>query len=273
MRLSIVDFVNAWPLTWGFRTGRVAGVETIRDIPAACADRLVRREVDGGLVPVAALAGAGDYQLVRGLGIAARREVRTVLLVSKVPVSEISSVALDVASRSSAALVRLLLSDRWGREVEFHPGASDLRELLRHHDAGLLIGDPALALSGGDLEGLHVFDLAAEWNDWTGLPFVFAVWAVRRGTDPAPFHASRRHGADSIDEIVREGARCSGRSEGEIRIYLTQRLCHDLGVAEERGLEEFVRRARRAGILPEGPEFEWTPAVGAPLVSTPEVGR
>lgn len=266
MLLSIVDFVNAWPLSWGFLRGLVPGVESIRDVPSACADRLHRGEVDGGLVPVAELARmrTPSLEAVRGLGIAARREVRTVLLVSKVPVPEIRSVALDAASRSSAALVRLLLEEKHGCRAAYHPGPSDLDELLRHHDAGLLIGDPALALDPARLAGREVVDLAADWREWTGLPFVFAVWAVEPGTDPAPFHASRRVGVDAFDEIVREGARLSGRSEEEIRAYLTVHLHHDLGPEDERAVDEFLLRARGAGILPDGPPVRWT---GAPVAT------
>lgn len=258
MLLSVIDFVNTWPLTWGFLERRVPGVDSIRDIPSACADRLHRGEVDGGLVPVAELARTPGLVAVRGLGIAARGEVRSVLLVSKVAPETIRTVGLDQASRSSAALVRLLLAERHGVRPSFHPGPSDLDEMLAHHDAALLIGDPALALGPAELAGKVVLDLAAEWADWTGLPFVFAVWAIRPGLDPGPFHASRRIGAASLAEIVRAGAATSGRTEDEIRRYLTVHLHHDLGEPEEQGLAEFLARARRAGLLPEGPAARWT---------------
>jgi len=264
MKISVVDFVNAWPLSWGFRRGLVPGVDVIRDVPSACADRLHRGEVDAGLVPVVELARTPGLEVVRGLGICARREVRTVLLLSRVPVEKIRHVGIDGASRSSAALVRLLLEKRYGLDVDFHKGASDLSELLRHNDAGLLIGDPALALDAETRNGLLVLDLAAEWNAWTGLPFVFAVWAVRAGTDPAPFYEARLAGFRAIDEIVREGARESGKSESEIRLYLTEQLSYDLGAGEERGIEEFLGRCAEAGILSAPVPITWTGAARPP---------
>ena len=112
----------------------------------------------------------------------------------------VRTVALDVSSRSSAAMVRILLEELYGLRPEYHEAVPDLSEMLRHHDAALLIGDPALT---ADLRGLSVLDLAEGWRRLTGLPFVFAVWAVRPSVPPEPFLWSRdyaqRHFAELVD--------------------------------------------------------------------------
>lgn len=260
IRVSVIDFVNAWPLTWGFLRGAVEGIERITDVPSACADRLRRGEVDAGLVPSLEAARIPGIRIVRGLGIASRERVRSVLLASRGPIESIGSVALDTSSRSSAAMVRILLEDLYGLTPEFHPAAPDLVEMLAHHDAALLIGDPALT---ADLAGLTVLDLAEGWRRLTDLPFVFSVWAVRPEVPPEPFLWSRDFGRGRIDQVVQMAAARTGLPESTLSSYLNGSLHHDLGPEDEEGLAEFFRRAAEKGILPSGdlPPFAEVPLV------------
>ena len=260
VRVSLVDFVNAWPLTWGFLRGVIEGCDAITDVPSACADRLRRGEVDAGLIPSIEAARIPGVRIVRGLGIASREKVRSVLLASRVPFERIRTVALDVSSRSSSAMVRILLADRYGQVPEFHTAVPDLPEMLAHHDAALLIGDPALR---ADLRSLHVIDLAEEWRALTGLPFVFAVWAVRPGVAPDPFFWSRDFGKRRIEQVVRDAAQRTGLSPGLVSTYLVENLHHDLEEADEEGLSEFYRRAAAHGLIPS-PDLP--PFAGIPLV-------
>ncbi|MCL4809751.1 MAG: menaquinone biosynthesis protein, partial [Thermoanaerobaculia bacterium] len=165
--VSVVDFVNAWPVTWGFLRGAVEGFLPITDVPSACAERLARGEVQAGLVPAIEAARIPGVRIVRGVGIASYARVRSVLLVSRKPLGEIRTVALDVSSRSSAAMARILLEDLYGLKPEFHRALPDLPRMLETDDAALVIGDPALR---ADLAGLHVLDLAEGWGRLTGLP-------------------------------------------------------------------------------------------------------
>jgi chorismate dehydratase len=258
MRVSLIDFINTWPLTWGFRTNRIDEVEAFHDVPARCGERLARGEADAGLVPVASAATLPQLRMVRGLGIAARQRVRSVLLVATRPIASVRSVGLDRSSRSSAALVRLLFREKYRRSVDFREGPPDLEALLAWHDAALLIGDPALALRPDQVEGRLVLDLASEWSEWTGLPFVFAGWAIGPGARPAPFRRSRRIGADAIDDVVAAAEKGAPLPPGEMRAYLTRDLHHDLGPEDEAGLDEFLARARRADILPGHASISWT---------------
>ena len=243
LRISVVDFTNAWPLSAGFLDGSVPASELFRDRPSRCAERLLGGEVDAGLVPVVALAGREDLAAVRGLGIAAGAAVRSVLLVSSVPPDRLDRLALDPASRTSVLLARLLLQERWGRRPEIvEPRAAE---------AIVLIGDPALTVDPrGTPDAPFVVDLAAVWAEWTGLPFVFAVWGVREGVPSEPFRASREVGRRRLPELVEMAATRTGLPREALADYLGRRLFYDLGETEERGAAEFLARCRRAGLLP-----------------------
>ncbi len=260
VRISLVDFVNAWPAEWGFLRGAVEGVECFSDLPSACADRLRRGEVDAGLIPSVEAARIPGVRIVRGVGIASKQRVRSVLLASRVPLEKARSVALDEASRSSAAMVRILLEELVGVRPEYHVGPSDLREMLGHHDAALLIGDPALK---ADLSGLHVLDLAEGWHRLTGLPFVFAVWAVRPEVAPEPFLWSRDYGKRHREEVVEAAQRRTGVPLSVLKEYLEGNLHHDLDRDDEAGLAEFYRRAHARGLIssPDLPPFAGVPLV------------
>lgn len=260
IRISLVDFVNAWPATWGFLKGVVEGFERLTDVPAACSDRLLRGEVDAGLIPSIDAARIPGIRIVRGVGIASSRRVRSVVLASRRPLDEVRTVALDTSSRSSAAMIRILLAELFSAEPEFHPAAPDLSEMLHHYDAALLIGDPALT---AELSGLHVLDLAEGWRRLTGLPFVFAVWATRPEVAPEPFLWARDYGKRHLDEVVEAARRRTGLPEALLREYLDGNLHHDLAAEDEEGLAEFFRRAARHGLIPS-PELP--PFAGVPLV-------
>ena len=264
IRISVIDFVNTWPLTWGLLKGAVEHAEVLTDTPAACAARLARGEADAGIVPSVEAARIPGVRIVRGIGIAARAVARSVILVSPRPIEgagqTIRSVALDVSSRSSAAMVRILFRELLGAEPEFHEAVPDLPEMLRHHDAALLIGDPALT---ADLSGLHVLDLADGWRRLTGLPFVFAVWAVRPSVAPEPFLWSRDYAGRHFGELAEAAARRTGLEVAAIREYLQGNLHHDLDEDDEKGLAEFYRRAHRHGLIPSE---DLPPFAGVPLV-------
>lgn len=251
MRVGVVNYVNSRPLSRGLLSGGEAGVECELLPPAVIADRLRDGSLDVGLVPSIELARNPDLVVVPGLAIAATHEVRSVLLVSQVPVEKIRRVALDENSRTSAVLVRLVLAERYGITPEYTPARADLATMLGQADAALLIGDPALAVD--PREGV-VLDLAGEWLELTGLPFVFAVWAARRPVAdrvrPEIFAASFESGWAQLDAIVAETAVETGLTEVVLRDYFTRNLRFVLGASEQAGLAEYLRRAGHAGLAP-----------------------
>ena len=253
LRVGIVHYLNSRPLAWGFRRGGVgAGFETLYLSPAAVADGLAAGELDVGLVPAIELQRIPGLSALPGPCVAATREVRSVLLISKCEIGAIRRVSLDENSRSSAVLVRILLLDRHGVEAEYVQAPADLETMLAEADAALLIGDPALMV---DRRRYRVLDLAAEWRRLTGHPFVFALWAVRDGVaQPAldrPFRDSLSLAESEMAELIREAAVETGLGADELERYLTRNLSFHLGVAERAGLEEFHRRAHARGLIAE----------------------
>lgn len=252
MSIVGVRFLNARPLLAGLEAGIPAPFpyrfETAE--PSVCADRLAAGTASAGLVPVAALAEMPGVLALPGLGVAARHEVRSVLLVSRVPLEQVRVLAAHTASRTSVILARLLLAERWGAHPRLVPARPPLETMLAAADAAVIIGDPALAIHGrtGRLE----VDLAGAWVEWTGLPFVFAVWGVAPGA-PAGIEPllerSLAHAREHWAALLPRWAEAHGVGLAETRAYLEQTLTHRLGDGERAGLAEFLRRAAAARLL------------------------
>jgi len=248
-----VRFLNARPLLGGLDAGLGApfAYRFSTAEPSVCADLVTRGDAVAGLIPVAALPYLPEVGAVPQLGIACREEATSVLLVSKRPLGEIETLAVHTASRSSAALARLLLAERWGVRPRVVPAAPPLETMLAAADAAVVIGDPALAVRGRS--GLLEVDLAAAWVEWTGLPFVFAVWGVRREAPSGMeklLDSSLAYSRTHWEALLPRWAEAHGVDVGRTRTYLERTLTYRLGDEERAGMEEFLRRAASAGILP-----------------------
>jgi len=261
MRIATVPYLNAAPLVWGLGArGAASGfrVEIAPLRPSRIAPALLSGSADVGLVPVADIPGLGTPELVGGLGIASRRRARSVLLVSRRPIAEARRIALDSSSRTSAALVRLLLRARGVDGAEFVERAPEWPAMLDGVDAALVIGDPALT---ADLTGCEVIDLASEWHASTGLPFVFAVWAARPGfvlpDGGRMFHEAYRDGAERIDDLARDAAVALGRPADDLADYLSTCIHYRLGAEEERAIPLFLARAHEIGLVPRPAPLRW----------------
>ncbi len=259
LRISLVDFLNARPLTWGLLHEPPADVSITRDLPSVCADKLASGEADVGLIPSIEYQRIPGLRVVPGLGIAASSEVRSVLLVSSVSRERIRSVALDPASRTSAALVRILLKRVYGLEPEYreadatHPASPPASRLPPPGDADarLIIGDPALKAR---LNGQVVLDLAAEWRAFSGHSFVFAFWAAREGVDAdrvvALLERSYAAGRERFEDLVREEAAQTGLSAAVVADYLLHSLHYELDASDRQGLDLYYRLAAEEGLIP-----------------------
>lgn len=224
-----------------------ADVEVSRDMPSVCADKLRDGRADAGLIPSIEFRRIPGLVRVEGLGIAADSEVRSVLLVSSVSREKIRRLRLDPASRTSAALVRILLKRRYGVEPEI---------VEENPDAELVIGDPALKTNQ---RGRVVLDLASEWRSLTGHPFVFAFWAVRREAWGPGVERVLRDSYDASgpgfgamveSEVATARAQGNGALSGEmIEDYLRHCLHYELSSADLAGLELFYRWAEEDGLV------------------------
>ena len=266
LRISAISYLNTAPLMWDFEHGEVGGrFEISYTLPSACARALAEEAADIGIIPAAAYAQIPGLLVLPEVAIASRRPVRSILLVSKMPIEKVRTVALDTSSMTSVGLTRILFEKWLGGGRTFIPMAPDIEKMLAKHDAGLVIGDPALKI---DRSGYVTLDLAEEWIRYTGKPFVFAFWAVRSAAladaDPAldlaaVFRDSRDHGLEpsSLSQIGREWSPRLGISEGEIRGYLTGSIHYQLDPGCLEGLRLFYRYAAEIGALPAAPELRF----------------
>jgi chorismate dehydratase len=264
LRISAISFLNTVPLMWDFEHGTGgADFDISYTVPSACAAELQAGTADIGIVPAAAYAQIPDLAILPGVAIAARRPVRSILLVSKVPIEKVRTVALDTSSMTSVALTKVLF-ERWlGGGRIFTAMAPDLDTMLRDHDACLVIGDTALQV---DRSRYLTMDLAEEWIRFTGKPFVFAFWAVRRAAladAPADlaaiFQKSRDHGVQPVNiaTIASAWAGRVGLTEAEIRSYLTENIHFQLDPGCLEGLQLFYRYAAECGALPLAPGLQF----------------
>jgi len=265
LRISAISYLNTAPLMWDFEHGDAGShFEISYTIPSACARALADGGADIGIIPAAAYTQIPGLQILPDVAIASRQAVRSILLVSKVPVEKIRSVALDESSMTSVALAKLLL--QWlGLNPQYDSMQPDIEKMLAAHDAGLLIGDPALQV---DQTRYCTLDLAEEWIRVTGKPFVFAFWAVRgealKESDPvidlpAIFRNSRDHGLEpaNLGKIVDEWSARLNLSSEEVRSYLTQNIHYRLDPTCLDGLRLFYRHASEIGALPVAPELHF----------------
>jgi chorismate dehydratase len=266
LRISAISYLNTAPLMWDFEHGSArSDFDISYTVPSQCAADLQEGKADIGIIPAAAYTTVPGLVILPGVAIASVRPVRSILLVGKVPLEDIETVALDTSSLTSVALTKVLFAKWWGRERKFEAMAPDIAAMLQHHDAGLLIGDPALRV---DRSRYFTYDLADEWIRLTGKPFVFAFWAVRRDAlkNAAPnldlaavFQESRDHGLarDSLNRIAQEWASRVGLSEAGVRSYLTENIHYSLDAACLEGLRLFYRYAQECGALPAAPALKF----------------
>jgi chorismate dehydratase len=237
-------------------------------VPSACAKALREGAADIGIIPVFTYAQIPNLVIVPDVAIAAKGPVRSILLISKVPIEQIRTVATDTSSRTSVALTQVILTKWFGGKREFVPMDPDLPRMLEKADAALLIGDAALTAK---TTGYHVHDLAEIWFERTGAPFVFAVWAVReealRQTNPALdvagiFQRSRDHGLRPNCNVViaRDWAPRLGLSEQEIRDYLNKNIYYYLDAPCLKGLKLFFQYSVECGLIEKVPELKFISA-------------
>ncbi|MFQ5450636.1 MAG: menaquinone biosynthesis protein [Nitrospinaceae bacterium] len=263
LRFGLHDFLNAQPLRVPLAgKGEQAGLELVTDVPSALAEKLESGQLDLAMIPaIEYLHRADAYRLLPGISIASRGEVNTVLLVTKVPLSNIHSLAVDSRSRTSAALLKLLFADEFPPDVAFRLAPPDLESMLQHHDAALIIGDQAFRVRDS-LTGVAVFDLSAEWFQRTGKTFVHAVIAVRQNVavDPGTVAAIRqfkREGVERIDAIAAAYADRNGLEKKMCEDYLKRKIVYDLGEKEQQGLLHFRDLCHLRGLLPQKFPLRW----------------
>ena len=251
IKLGVVPYLNALPLYDSLRSA--ANIEIIAAVPSRLAPMLDKSECDVALIPVVEhLRGVGE-QIISNSCIGCTGKVRSVLLFARVPFEEIQSVALDVSSRSSVALLKVIAADYLKIEPTFHDAAPDLNAMLRRNDAALLIGDNALLAAQNVSNNIRVLDLGEAWQNLTGLSFIFAAWVTRHGfasDEIAPMlDEARVFGVENSDEIARVAAQTSPVPQPIIESYFREAIEYSITDSHLLGLEEFQRRLTVHGLL------------------------
>jgi chorismate dehydratase len=262
VRLGTVPYLNAEPLVVALRDRDCfPGVELSSMVPSQLLEALLAGRLDAALVSSAGVLAEEALRILPVGCVAARGRVRSIQVYHRPPLAEVRSLALDSSSRSATALARLLFRCRFGRDPEYLTLPPDLERMLEAADAALLIGDPALCanhrLDAGAWSGPvpSRTDLGAEWLAHTGLPFVYAVWAMPRDRDAARLTRTLRRALDlglaRREQLAAEGARAIAIPEAETRAYLLDTIRYELGPEERAALAHFCTLAREHDVLPE----------------------
>ena len=263
MKIAASTYLNSAPLVFSFAQGKLRDQFTfIGDAaPARCAAMLAAGQCDVALIPVIEYQRISGIKIIPEIAVASKNQVRSVLLAARRPLEEVRVVALDSSSRTSQTLVKILFARRYGTMPQFIERTPDpevmCENMFETGGAALVIGDPAMQLGAhaGDL-GLQVYDLAEEWREMTGLPFVFAIWAVRDNAikeRPGLVHemlAAKIEGISQIDLIASQYADQLQLPEASLRSYLRDNVNYDLDQENIAGIMKYFKLGKDEGLIP-----------------------
>ena len=249
IRIGAVSYLNSKPLIEGLG-GLRAEHELILDVPSRLADDLAKGELDVALIPSVEAFSDPDYEIVSDACVATHGPVLSVKLYSRVHPGQIRRLALDEGSRTSAALTQVILEERFGVRPQLESLPLGQTPTDTSADAVLLIGDRAMYAPHESFD--TVWDLGEEWVNWTGLPFVFAMWVTRKNSSAGELarrlSRARDTGIDQLDRIACEGAKTLNIPFETAAAYLSRNLYFRLGSAERAGLELFHELASNLGL-------------------------
>jgi len=268
-RVGHIQFLNCIPIYWGLvRSGALLDLDLVKDTPERLSEQLVAGDLDIGPISlVEYLRHAEDLVVLPDLAVGSDGPVMSCNLVSQLPFAELGGerVALGSTSRTTVQLAQLVLRERYGVQPSYYSCPPDLAEMMQEAAAGVLIGDAALRASLHEAPrlGLRVLDLGEAWKDWTGLPMVFAVWAVRRdflASQPALTREVHEAFLHSGSWRWRRWTRSPRRppawedfDAATLERYFTT-LDFSFGPRQLAGVREFARRiAPQIGADPEAP--------------------
>jgi chorismate dehydratase len=249
VRISASSYSNTAPLVWSFLYGQNHGkVEIILDTaPARSAELLSQDRVDAALVPVFAYQMIDGARLVPDVCVGAKEKVRSVCLVTRdKELSDVRTVALDISSRTSVALSKIIFREFVGVEPEYHEARPDLEQMLSGADCALLIGDPSLMINESKY---RKFDLVETWRGFTGLGFVFAMWMTKRDSVIIDLAAARDEGLAHVEEIISNYEKEIRLGRDDFRRYLTENISYSIDRSMQEGMKLYFELARKNGLI------------------------
>lgn len=258
-RISASSYSNTAPLIWSFLYGSNHGkVEIILDnAPARSAELLSQNRVDAALVPVIAFQQLDGVRLIADVCVGAKEKVRSVCLITDArELDSVKSVSLDISSKTSACLTKIIFREFLGFEPVWKDSKPDLDAMLAESDCALLIGDPALKISAANrssagVSAYKIFDLAEVWKNHTGLGFVFAMWMTRNKYSEIDFAVARDEGLLHFYDIAANYKSEIGLSSEKMLEYLSENISYSMDDSMQRGLELYFELAAKHKLIEE----------------------
>ena len=239
--MGAVSYLNSKPLIYGFEQGRMKDeMDLIIDYPANIAAMLVDDRIDVGLVPVAVIPSLPEHYIISDYCIGCDGEVASVCLFSEVPLNQVETVLLDYQSRTSVALVKLLLKEHWKISPQLVAAGSNYEKDINGTTAGLVIGDRALQQRS---RSAYIYDLGLAWKEMTGLPFVFAAWISNKKIDPAfisRFNEANAAGFDNLALVIDENK----TPVYDLLKYYTENIRYSYSEDQQKALQRFMQEIR-----------------------------
>ncbi len=239
IRVGAVSYLNTKPLIYGFEQGKMQDeVELLIDYPANIASHLINDRIDIGLVPVAVIPSLKEHHIISDYCIACDGEVASVCLFSDVPLKEIKTILLDYQSRTSVALLKILLKEHWNISPELVAGTENYEQDITGSTAGLVIGDRALSQRP---KSKYIYDLGTAWKEMTGLPFVFAAWVSNKPIEEsfiARFNEANACGFLHLDEVISK----NNSADFDLKSYYTQFVKFKLDAPMKEAKALFLRK-------------------------------
>ncbi|TAF45630.1 MAG: radical SAM protein [Sphingobacteriales bacterium] len=239
IKISAVSYTNTLPFIYGLtHSGINNDIQLSLDVPAICAQKLKDNQVDIGLIPVAAITDLPQAQLISDYCIGANGAVNSVFIFSNCPISEVKFLQLDAQSKTSNQLALVLMKYYWHIEPQLIVNADNYAQSAQANTAFVQIGDRTF---GQQNKFAYAYDLAAEWKNYTGLPFVFAVWVSNKKLDNKfieTLNAAFKLGLDNRNEVLKELKKISNF---ELKDYLYNKIEYHLDTLKLKALARFNR--------------------------------
>ncbi len=246
IRVAAVSYLNTKPLVYGFEKGAMKDkIELLFNYPAKIAAMLKEDEVDVALVPVAVIPALRESYIISDYCIGASKSVASVCLFSQVPMNEIKGILLDYQSRTSAALLKILLKEFWQISPVLVNTTDEFQENIQGTTAGLVIGDRALVHRQ---KAAFVYDLADAWRNHTGLPFVFAAWVANKKLPEgfiSGFNEATSAGLEHLPEIIRQNP----FPDYDLAVYYSENIDFRMDKEKREGLALFLHKLKNSQIL------------------------
>ena len=273
-RISASSYSNTAPLIWSFLYGSNRGkYELILDnAPSRSAELLANKRVDAALVPVIEYQRIEDVLVVPDVCVGAKKKVCSVCLVTKgEDLGGVKTVSLDVSSRTSVALTKIIFSEFLNVEPVYKSSNPNLEEMLAASDCALLIGDPALMIADlktknekrrtKDKGQFRKFDLAEVWREFTGFGFVFAMWMTRNQSKEMAknidFSAARDEGLRHLEEIISNYESDISLPREDFKKYLSENISYSIDDSMRKGLELYFNLAAKNNLIKENRELRF----------------